>query len=877
MHMESPEPVSRVPVSELVRAPQRKYSAFISYKHQTSRFFAERIETALMSYAKPLLRRPRPVFRDERHLVPTADLPGLIRRALEDSEFLLLLASPEAAASPWVQSEIDIFCGELGRAANLVIILTAGEIAVEVKERTIVWDPTRTTALPPNLQRYLHAIPLYIDLRESTSLDALSLRHPTFKREINRLVAHFRNIDPDEMLGEELRVFRRNRLLAGGAIALFAFATVVLVFLTLGLRHSNQELARKRREAEERKEHAERLVRISATQLDAANARLRVEESPDEALAQLERAWKSRPPYDAAQLKLNGPADSPEYLAHLAEVDLEQALMACLSARPGLRGHLHGDGGSVDAMTISGNRLLSTAHAPYIAVWNLEQRRQEARLEHKAGKTLFHVQSSAAGRIAAASEDEVLLWESAGGAARSFAIAGAAVLAFDTRDQYLAIGTGSGALHVVELARGGSVRPLSARNGAISAIAFSPDGSRMYTGAYEQQNQIDVWDLASFTKLSLSFRGHSLAATRVRPSGNGALLVAATEHDQLAIWNARTQRLLRAWQSNDGTITDLAIDEQRRQIHAVHGNGYLATWSLDQKAEPSRRYAHRGGAYAVVARGDLLYTGGSDGRIREWTNEPSHPLHKHLTESKRFGFAVALDSNDGVVGIGSIGARRWNKGESVLATAHVKLDASGTLLGLSADGSMFITSGPFLGLTHDLTAWSTYSGAEITRIPNRARTLWAHAVSPSGKWFVAMQPGQPGTLMQWTLTAPVTEGPEPLGSDTWAQALAWDVDERRLAGAFSDGSLSIWNPVTRQVLARSSPTDGDKPTTLAFSHTLDLLAVGTMGGNLSLRSADEPSRVLALLQPHARPVHAITFDRLGRFMASGDADGTIIL
>ena len=66
------------------------------------------------------------IFRDERHLRPGVDLPELIRSALESSEFLILLASPEAAASPWVTDEIDIWCRELGRASNLIVVLTGG-------------------------------------------------------------------------------------------------------------------------------------------------------------------------------------------------------------------------------------------------------------------------------------------------------------------------------------------------------------------------------------------------------------------------------------------------------------------------------------------------------------------------------------------------------------------------------------------------------------------------------------------------------------------------------------------------------------------------------------------------------------------------------
>src|ERR1700724_89592 len=73
------------------------YKAFISYKHHVSTSFALRLEQVLKAYAKPLLARPIRIFRDEKHLAPGVDLPKLIVDALDESEFLILLASPEAA------------------------------------------------------------------------------------------------------------------------------------------------------------------------------------------------------------------------------------------------------------------------------------------------------------------------------------------------------------------------------------------------------------------------------------------------------------------------------------------------------------------------------------------------------------------------------------------------------------------------------------------------------------------------------------------------------------------------------------------------------------------------------------------------------------
>ncbi len=107
---------------------RRGYKAFISYKHHADLPFAERIAKALRTYARPLLKPPLRTFRDEEYLLPNESLPKAIRAALEDSSFLVLLASPECAASVWVSEALQIWCTALQRSNRLLIVLTHGEI-----------------------------------------------------------------------------------------------------------------------------------------------------------------------------------------------------------------------------------------------------------------------------------------------------------------------------------------------------------------------------------------------------------------------------------------------------------------------------------------------------------------------------------------------------------------------------------------------------------------------------------------------------------------------------------------------------------------------------------------------------------------------------
>jgi WD40 repeat protein len=210
------------------------YQAFISYKHMGSSAFAERLELALKAYAKPLWRLPIRVFRDEKYLKPGLDLPKMIKDALDQSDFLIYLASPGAAESPWVQDELSQWCSQPSRLGKLIIVLTEGAIATEESGKVINWE--KTDAVPRSLSQFITNTPLYVDCSPFVRPEQQTLLDPDFKKVVNAIVAAFRGIDPIEMSGQEIiqhrkNVRRRNLLIfsvflmmllagAGGGIAL---------------------------------------------------------------------------------------------------------------------------------------------------------------------------------------------------------------------------------------------------------------------------------------------------------------------------------------------------------------------------------------------------------------------------------------------------------------------------------------------------------------------------------------------------------------------------------------------------------------------------------------------------------------------------------
>jgi tetratricopeptide (TPR) repeat protein len=112
-----------------------RYTAYLSYSHRDARW-AGWLHRALERYRVPprleaegrrIERRTlAPVFRDRDDLSSSADLEGTLGSALEASEHLVVLCSPESAQSRWVNEEIRSFRA-LGRGDRIHCVIVDGD------------------------------------------------------------------------------------------------------------------------------------------------------------------------------------------------------------------------------------------------------------------------------------------------------------------------------------------------------------------------------------------------------------------------------------------------------------------------------------------------------------------------------------------------------------------------------------------------------------------------------------------------------------------------------------------------------------------------------------------------------------------------------
>jgi hypothetical protein len=200
------------------------FDAFISYSHAADGTLAAALQQGLHRFAKPLFKlRAIRVFRDETTLAMTPRLWPEIERALRNSRFFILMADRKSAQSEWVQKEVACWL-EMGRADNMLIVWTGGEVAWNKATKDFDWDCTN--ALPPTLAgAFKGEEPLYQDLRWAREEVQLSRKHPRFATVLAKLSAAIRGRSLDEIFGDDVREQRHSRRLLQLGIMVLLLAT----------------------------------------------------------------------------------------------------------------------------------------------------------------------------------------------------------------------------------------------------------------------------------------------------------------------------------------------------------------------------------------------------------------------------------------------------------------------------------------------------------------------------------------------------------------------------------------------------------------------------------------------------------------------------
>jgi len=247
-----------------------KYRAFISYSHSDERW-AKWLHKSLETYAVPkhlvgtetaygpVPARLAPVFRDRDELATATNLGETLTRALEQSAFQIVICSPAAARSRWVNEEILAF-KRLGREHRIFCLIVAGEPGASAAKATADHECF------PNALIYKMGDDGQLTSTRSEPIAADARPHKDSKQDVRlKLVAGMLGVGLDELKQREAhRRHRRMMALVTASVAGMAVTSGLAAAAWLARNQAERERVRAETEAETARQTTNFLVGLFA-------------------------------------------------------------------------------------------------------------------------------------------------------------------------------------------------------------------------------------------------------------------------------------------------------------------------------------------------------------------------------------------------------------------------------------------------------------------------------------------------------------------------------------------------------------------------------------------------------------------------------------
>ena len=390
----------------------------------------------------------------------------------------------------------------------------------------------------------------------------------------------------------------------------------------------------------------------------------------------------------------------------------------------------------------------------------------------------------------------------------------------------------------------------------ITPIAFSPGGNLLASSRCAQydaashctQGRILLWHLTSQPPVSqLLFSGPSLV-THLAFSPDGKTLLSSSQalpagsgHGSLQLWDVASGKVLTpAFADFTGVIATFVLSQDGKTLAASDGNNSIFLWDLaSQKALVRPLSAKNVQSLAFSPDGNTLASGSIDNAIQLWDVTSGLPADAPL------------------------------KGHSQGVTS----------LAFSPDGKT-LTSSDSSGA---ILLWKMTTGRSFGQQFSYTNRVFSAIFSPDGKLVAAgndqgkiilqdAATGNPLAILDATAGPIIQENNPNADNPLTIESLAFSPDKRLLAAGRFDGTIFLWNAVTKQPITHFR--DEKHLKNIVFNTDSRTLAASYDTGAILLLNTVTHHALHRLTHPsvNSDAVSTVAFSPGGQMLASGNND-----
>lgn len=880
---------------------EKLHDAFISYSRK-DRAFASLLEKALEAFSPPKIgtipQEHLDIFRDEKDFTGT-DYHKAVSKHLQDSRKLIVICTPAARASQYVNDEIRVFA-ETNGSDNIIPILLSG-----IPNNKASSNQEAEKAFPEALVEIIQ-MPLAISYL-SFQPDKDKVNKKKYNDSWFSLLSNLYDIPRSEIEQRERKRQAHIRKLWTGGLVL----VIVILSVLLGLAVFNWLEAEQARDLEQQATKTAELNEL------IAKAETELINNPQLSLlmsiSAVSQAYTEMPikhsDVHVRQLIAN------KSLGLNAENVLHKAVQAYRTQyvfEPNIKGiwnvSFSPNGMYMAAGGVEGIVKLwrmSDSELPKWEEFGLLQHSEEVR------GIAFSLDSK---YLATASYDNIVrIWNIQTRESKNFVghCGKVRAVAFSPNGQWLASGGDDNTLIVWNINTQQSIKRFTDHTAKVWGVSFSPDGKFLATASSDKTARI--WNLENIKQdIKPRVLMHNDKVTGISFSPDGELLATSSSDSTVRIWSVNKNNIytvladhtssiwaitfspdgrLLATTSNDG---DTRVWERKRNSDAYekskdHSSDVLHEGSIDSFT-PLFNFVSQGRGVGVAFGYDkfkrILATASDDGIVRLWNLEPRLELlaleghhdqvwdvtftidGNHLvtvsddkaikfwdaiTGKEKYsinykasirelsqdsaGNKLAVSSTDGVVTTWDISMKNRNKIQSVQGNKD-----RGVGVALSPDGKIIATSLD----DNSVMLWNLKSGKPLKTFKGHAGFVYGLSFNSKGNFLATASDDK--TVKIWNINSDNNFRNLPLNHTAPVRTVTFDPDDRLIASAGADGLIKVWNIHNSNELWTLVGHTGEIHK-LSFSNNGKRIASAGHDGTVRIWNADTGNLELTLEYP----------------------------
>jgi WD40 repeat protein/tRNA A-37 threonylcarbamoyl transferase component Bud32 len=444
---------------------------------------------------------------------------------------------------------------------------------------------------------------------------------------------------------------------------------------------------------------------------------------------------------------------------------------------------------------------------------------------------------------------------------------------------------------VWDAATGKALCTLQGHQDAVFSVAFAPDGKRLASGSADKT--VRVWDARTGEAL-LTLEGHENKVFCVGFSPDGTRLASAGADKIVKVRDALKGQEILSLKGHDAEVLALAFSPDGKRLATASADKTVKQWDAVTGTPLSTLQGHAGPvtALAFSPDGARLASAGADGIVILWgpgreKKVRMSELPVHALAFSPDGTSLAMSGADGIVQVRDVAS---------LDNQVAQVDSRGGVVSYDprsnsyqdSFGKKFVdVSGPIelLVLPFVPAGVQNYvlsagapggviypnSGGISSAVPGRTRSNGL-AFSPDGTRLLSV--GADGSITTWQMMA-VHELLAFRGHTKEVRGLAFSPDGQRLASASDDQTARVWDVTTGQQMLS---LDGHKDAVRGVAFSPDGTRCASASADKTVRVWDAKSGKALLTFPrHTDRVLGVAFGRDGSRLASVGADKTVRL